>query len=60
MSITSLITQVLEKVMDEHGKASTCIITGGHAEEIQTFLGVEFVHDPYLVLNGIALMAENL
>jgi type III pantothenate kinase len=59
MVITSLINQVRDKLISEHGKDSHCIITGGYAEEVMNLLEVEFDYDPQLVLNGMALMIEN-
>jgi len=60
MSTISLIKHVLERVMSEHGKSSRCIITGGYAEEIQSFLEFDYDCDPNLVLNGMALLIDEL
>ncbi len=60
LAITSLIKDANEMLMNKHGSDSTCIITGGYAEEIVTSLEIDYIHDPHLVLNGMALMSEKL
>ena len=60
MTVTALISGQFAKVRHEHGMDTKCIISGGFAGELSKFLELDIVHDPHLVLNGIALMSENL
>ena len=58
-TIISLIRHVIDENVQEHGMDAKCIITGGSAEEIIKYLHREVIYEPYLVLDGIALMSQN-
>ena len=45
----------MEKALDE---PMTCLLTGGDATDILPLLTVEIEHEPLLVLQGLALLAE--
>lgn len=47
----------MEKELDE---PVTCLLTGGDAENILPLLAVEVEHEPMLVLEGLALVAEQV
>jgi type III pantothenate kinase len=46
----------MEKELDE---PMTCLLTGGDATDILPLLNVEVEHEPLLVLQGLALIAES-
>jgi type III pantothenate kinase len=59
-TIISLIRQVIDENVQGHGTEAKCIITGGSAEQIIKYLHRDVIYEPYLVLDGIALMSQNL
>jgi type III pantothenate kinase len=48
----------IEQVAYEHGQPD-CVLTGGDAVFIGSFLGIPFHHDPDLVLKGLAIAAKD-
>ena len=59
MAVVSLIEHVLRDMQRLHGGKLKCLITGGDSERVMNFLIDEFIHEPYLVLDGLALVASN-
>ena len=59
VAVVSLIEHVLHDMQRVHGKKLKYLITGGDSERIMDLLVDEFIHEPYLVLEGLALVAGN-
>ena len=55
---TAMIDRVETEVLDRFGGGMRAVITGGDAPVIQPLLGCQTIHDPDLVLKGIAILAE--
>jgi len=57
LAIAALIDRSAAAMKSEMQDGLTCVITGGGAGEILPLLQTGFVHDPQLVLEGLAVMA---
>ena len=57
MAIVALIDRVVHDMQSKFNRKLTRVITGGGAEDIIDLLSDEFIHEPHLVLEGLALMA---
>lgn len=57
-AIVSLVDNVASEMSGLYGNALARIITGGYAEQVNALLTGKFEHDPYLVLHGLAIVAE--
>jgi type III pantothenate kinase len=58
MAIVALIDRSVKTLRKDVIGRLTCVITGGAAREIMPLLAARFVHEPLLVLEGLAVMFE--
>lgn len=58
LAIVALIDRIVHTLRKERTGRFTSIITGGAAKEIKPLLASRFIHDPLLVLEGLAVMFE--
>ena len=59
MAVVALIDRIVKLLRKKKGTGRlTCIITGGAAQEIRPLLASRFIHEPLLVLEGLAVMFE--
>lgn len=58
-AIVSLVERMAEQLESEQGSKLCRIITGGYAAYVNDLLASEFDLDPYLVLNGLKLIADD-
>ena len=59
LAIVALIDRIVNTLRKEKRTGRfTCIITGGAAKEIRPLLASRFIHEPLLVLEGLAVMFE--
>ncbi len=56
LAMKSLIERACLQLTDTYGSTSRCVLTGGDAEQLVTSLNIDVEHEPYLVLNGIAIL----
>jgi type III pantothenate kinase len=59
LAVISLIEHVLQDLRHVHDEKLKCVITGGDSEGIMNLLTEKFIHKPYLVLEGLALVASS-
>lgn len=59
LAIVALIDRTVNNLMQEVTGRLTCVITGGGAQEIRPLLAASFIHEPLLVLEGLAVMFED-
>jgi type III pantothenate kinase len=57
LAVVTLIEHVLQDLRRAHNGKLKCLITGGDSESIMNLLSEKFAHEPYLVLEGLALIA---
>ena len=57
LAVVSMIEHVLQDLQREHDGKLKCLITGGDSENIMNLLTEKFIHEPCLVLEGLALIA---
>ncbi len=55
---SAMIDRVAADVIDRFGDGMRVVITGGDAPLIQPLLGCQTIHDPDLVLKGVAILVE--
>jgi type III pantothenate kinase len=55
---SAMIDRVAAEVTDRFGSGIRAVMTGGDAPLIQPMLGCETIHDPDLVLKGVAILSE--
>jgi type III pantothenate kinase len=58
-AVVAFIDRVCADMERELDEPMTCLLTGGDAPDILPLLNVEIEHEPLLVLQGLALIAEN-
>ena len=56
---TAMIDRVTTDLADRAGSSVCVVLTGGDAPVIQPLLGCRTVHDPDLVLKGVAILVED-
>lgn len=54
----AMVDRVAADVTDRFGSGIRAVITGGDVPVIQPLLGCETIHDPDLVLKGVAILSE--
>lgn len=59
-ALLAFIDRIINDLQNELGDEMQCILTGGDAEEIAPLLAHEVLHQPQLVLDGLALMVTEL
>ena len=59
ISVVSLIEHVMQDIQRECAGEIKCLITGGDSEKIMPLLTGNIAYEPYLVLEGLALLAGN-
>ena len=57
LAVVALIDRAVTAIREKADDKLTCVITGGGAEQIRPLLQTGFVHDPLLVLSGLAVIA---
>ncbi|MGH8119379.1 MAG: type III pantothenate kinase, partial [Gammaproteobacteria bacterium] len=57
MAVVALINRTVDELRGSAGDGLACVITGGAATEILPLLHAGFVHEPLLVLEGLAIIA---
>ena len=57
-ALVSVVDHVAVEMAERYGQALRRIITGGYAGQVNALLANKFDHDPHLVLNGLAIVAE--
>lgn len=57
LAVVTLIEHVLQDLRRAHNGKLKCLITGGDSESVMNLLTEKFIHEPYLVLEGLALIA---
>ena len=59
VAIVALIDRIVNILKKDVTGKLTCVITGGAAKEIMPLLATRFIHEPLLVLEGLAVMFED-
>ena len=59
MAVVALIDRSVNLLRKNVTGRLSCVITGGAAKEIMPLLAVKFIHEPLLVLEGLAVMFED-
>jgi type III pantothenate kinase len=59
MAVVSLIEHAMRALQYMNGKEFNCLITGGDSESIMNLLETKSIYEPYLVFEGLALVAGN-
>lgn len=54
----AVIDRIVHDVTEALGVELTCVLTGGDAEAVRSLLPAAFLHEPELVLKGLAVVAE--
>ena len=57
-ALVAAIHRIVAEVTAESGRELNCVITGGDADTVLPFLGGNWVHEPDLVLCGLAVIAQ--
>jgi len=57
MAVVALIDRTVDELMENTGGKLNCVITGGGAVDILPLLQASFIHEPLLVLEGLAVIA---
>ncbi len=58
MAVVALIDRIMAEMQEIEGTDTLCLLTGGDAAHIGRFLNATYSHEPSLVLEGLALYAD--